>query len=157
MDGCLPAEFIFRCVARSGPHEPAVVVEPLEGQVYVVAANDQARELGIARGSKLNAALALAASLKVLERSPRIERAHLESLAAWTQTLTPTVSIEPPETLLLEVSGSIKLFHSLAAIKQRLEEKIASIGLVACASRLRRWPLYGSLVMRARTCCRSVH
>ena len=98
--------------ALHGPvHEPAVVVEPLEGQVRVVAVNGRARELGIAPGSKLNAALALAASLKVLERSPRLERALLESLAAWTQTLTPTVSIELPETLLLEVSGSIKLFH----------------------------------------------
>ncbi len=121
---CLP-NLSFDALQGPVAHEPAVVVEPLEGQVYVVAANDQARELGITRGSKLNAALALAASLKVLERSPRIERAHLESLAAWTQTLTPTVSIEPPETLLLEVSGSIKLFHSLTAIKQKLEEKIA--------------------------------
>jgi protein ImuB len=104
---------------------PTVVVESQEGQVYVVAANDEARALGIAPGGKLNAALALAASLKVLERSPRNERAHLESLASWAQTLTSAVSIEPPETLLLEVSGSIKLFRSLAAIKRRLEEKIA--------------------------------
>jgi protein ImuB len=111
--------------AREATVVPTVVAESQEGQVYVVAANDEARTLGIAPGSKLNAALALAASLKVLERSPRNERAHLESLAAWAQTLTPTVSIEPPETLLLEVSGSIKLFRSLAAIKRRLEEKIA--------------------------------
>ena len=112
-------------VAQRAAVVPTVVAEPQEGQVYVVAANGEARSLGIAPGAKLNAALALAASLKVLERSPRIERAHLESLAAWAQTLTSTVSIEPPETLLLEVSGSIKLFHSLAAIKRRLEEKIA--------------------------------
>jgi protein ImuB len=121
--------------ALHGPvHEPAVVIEPLEGQVCVVAVNGRARELGIAPGSKLNAALALAASLKVFERSPRIERALLESLAAWTQTLTPTVSIEPPDTLLLEVSGSIKLFHGLAAIKQRLEEKIADWSRRLCVA-----------------------
>ena len=111
VDGRLLAESGFRCVARARLRdEPAVVVEPEAGQIYVVAANGQARKFGIAPGSKLNAALALAASLRVLERSPRIERAHLESLAAWAQTLTSTVSIEPPETLLLEVSGSIKLF-----------------------------------------------
>lgn len=125
---CLP-NLAFDALRGPVAHEPAVVptvvVEPLKGQVYVVAANGQARKFGIAPGSKLNAALALAASLKVLERSPRIERANLEALAAWAQTLTPTVSIEPPETLLLEVSGSLKLFHSLAAIKLKIEEKIA--------------------------------
>jgi protein ImuB len=121
---CLP-NLAFDVLRGSSPNEPAVVVEAEDGQLYVVAANAQAREFGITIGSKLNAALALAASLEVLERSPRIERAHLESLATWVQTITPTVSIEPPETLLLEVSGSIKLFDGLAAIKAQLEEKIA--------------------------------
>ena len=52
--------------ALHGPvHEPAVVIEPFEGQVCVVAVNGRARELGIAPGSKLNAALALAAALLV--------------------------------------------------------------------------------------------
>jgi protein ImuB len=121
---CLP-NLAFDALRGPVAHEPAVVVESLKGQVYVVAVNGPARNFGIAPGSKLNAALALAASLKVLERSPLVERAHLESLAAWAQTLTSTVSIEPPETLLLEVSGSLKLFHSLAAIKLKLEEKVA--------------------------------
>jgi protein ImuB len=121
---CLP-NLAFDALRCSVGNEPAVVVEAQDGQIHVVAANGQARDFGIAPGCKLNAALALAASLKVLERSPRTERAHLESLAASAQTLTPIVSIEPPETLLLEVSGSIKLFASLAAIKQKVEEKIA--------------------------------
>src|SRR5262245_49376989 len=80
---CLP-NLSFEALRAPVASEPAVVVESLEGQVYVVAANGLARKLGIKRGSKLNAALALAASLKVFERSPRIERAYLESLAAWT-------------------------------------------------------------------------
>ncbi len=79
---CLPnlAFDALRSSVANGSIEkgPAVVVEPEDGQIYVVAANSLARELGIAPGSKLNAALALAASLRVFERSPRIERAHLE-------------------------------------------------------------------------------
>ncbi len=63
-------------VAQRAAVVPTVVAEPQEGQVYVVAANGEARSLGIAPGAKLSAALALAASLKVLERSPRIERAQ---------------------------------------------------------------------------------
>jgi protein ImuB len=125
---CLP-NLPFDVLRGSTPHEEAavaaIVAEAREGQLHVVAANALARAQGIGSGLKLNAALALAASLKVLERSPRIERAHLESLATWAQTLTSTVSIEPPDTLLLEVSGSIKLFSSLAAIKHRVQKKLA--------------------------------
>src|SRR5262245_43193059 len=66
----------------SATTDPAVAVEALHGQVYVVAANRQARRYGIAPGCKLNAALALAASLQVFERSLGRERASLESLAA---------------------------------------------------------------------------
>jgi protein ImuB len=108
--------------------DPAVAVEAQHGQVYVVAANRQARRYGIGPGCKLNAALALAASLQVFERSLSLERASLESLAAWSNALTPTVSIELPETLLLEVSGSLRLFHSLAALKLKLDEEIARRG-----------------------------
>jgi protein ImuB len=122
---CLP-NLPFDALRHPVTRGAAVVVEAQQGQVRVVAANREAREHGIARGCKLNAALALAASLQVFERSPRIERARLESLAAWSQTLTSIVSVEPPETLLLEVSGSLKLFRSLAAIKEQLERKITA-------------------------------
>jgi protein ImuB len=105
--------------------EPAAVVEPLHGQVFVVAANRRARRCGIVPGLKLNAAFALAASLQVLERSPGRERAGLESLSAWAQSLTSTVCIEQPETVLLEVAGSLKLFGSLAALKYKLGEEVA--------------------------------
>src|SRR5215467_743365 len=100
--------------------EPAVVVEPLHGQVYVVAVNRFARRSGIVPGAKLNSALALAASLRVFERSVRREQASLESLSAWAHRLTSTVSPSPPDTVLLEVAGSVRLFGSLAAIKHKL-------------------------------------
>jgi len=105
--------------------EPAVVVEPLHGQVYVVAVNRFARRSGIVPGAKLNSAFALAASLRVFERSVRREQTSLESLSAWAQRLTSTVSSSPPDTVLLEVAGSVRLFGSLAAIKHKLDEELA--------------------------------
>jgi protein ImuB len=113
---------VFRSTAAD---EPAVVVEPLHGQVYVVATNRSARGCGIVPGVKLNAAFALAASLRVFERSIRRERASLESLSAWAGMLTSTVSLSPPDAVLLEVAGSVRLFGSLAAIKHKLGEELA--------------------------------
>jgi protein ImuB len=69
--------------------------------------------------------MALAASLQVFERAPSLERKSLESLAAWAATLTSVVSIEAPESLLLEVAGSLKLFGSLEAIKAKLRAELA--------------------------------
>ena len=106
------------------PDAAAVVVEPRHGQIYVIAANRRARLCGIKPGCKLDSARALAASLRVFERSPHREQASLESLAAWAHEITPKVGIEPPETLLLEVSGSIRLFHSLAAIKHKVDGEV---------------------------------
>ena len=113
---------VFGSAATDGP---AAVVEPVHGQAFVVAANRHARRCGIVPGVKLNSAFALAASLRVFERSPHRERAGLESLSAWAQMLTSTVCIEQPETVLLEVAGSVKLFGSLAAIKNKLGEEVA--------------------------------
>src|SRR5215468_7578570 len=121
---CLPnlALDVFGGAEADGP---AAVVEPLHGQVIVVAANRHARRCGVVPGVKLNSAFALAASLRVFERSPRRERLALESLAAWAQALTSTVCIEQPETVLLEVAGSFRFFGGLATIKHKLCEEVA--------------------------------
>jgi protein ImuB len=44
----------------------------------------------------------------------------LMALATTARTLTPLVSIEPPDGLLLEVHGSLKLFGGLASVKKKL-------------------------------------
>jgi protein ImuB len=120
---CLP-NLAFESCPGAVANGPAVVVEPQNGQLCVVAANLGARSAGIESGNKLSTALALAASLQAFERAPRFERATLESLASWAQTLTSMVSLEPPDSLLLEVSGSLRLFRSLDAIKNKLGKEL---------------------------------
>jgi protein ImuB len=120
---CLPS-LAIECLSAGDTSLPAVVVEAERGQLHVVAASRVAAEAGIASGTKLETAMALAASLQVFERALPVERKSLESLAEWAQTLTSVVSVEAPESLLLEVAGSLKLFGSLEAIKSRLREEL---------------------------------
>src|SRR5688572_23971875 len=101
---CLPS-LAFECLAAGDSPEPAVVVEAEQGQLIVVASSKSAANAGVVPGGKLSTALVLAASLQVFERAPSLERASLESLAGWAKTLTSTVSIEAPESMLLEVAG----------------------------------------------------
>jgi protein ImuB len=107
---------------------PSVVVEPSQGRLCVVAADACARSLGIEPGLNLNAAFAFSGSLRVLERSPRAETVHLETLAAACRRLTPVVSLEPPESLLLEVRASLKLFGGLSNIRKVLTQEIEGRG-----------------------------
>ena len=120
---CLPS-LALECLAASELAQPAVVVEARHGQLYVVTANREAIRAGIGSDTRLSTATALAASLRVFERAPQRERASLESLASWAQSLTSLVSLEPPESLLLEVAGSLRLFGSLAAIKRAVQQEL---------------------------------
>lgn len=132
---CLPG-LPLESLADAASSDPAVVVEQRQGQVRVVAVNAHARRCGIEPGSKLSAARALAASLEVHERSESLERESLESLAGWAQALTSAVSVASPDTVLLEVLGSIKLFRDLEAIKTRLANEVRCRRLAArlCAA-----------------------
>lgn len=114
----------LECLAGLVPANPAVVVDG-QGQREVVACNERAQAAGIGLGMKLATAMALVAQLTVLEREQSLERASLEGLAAWAMQLTSLVSVEPPESVLLEVSGSLGLFGGLEAIKARLGAELA--------------------------------
>ena len=64
--------------------------------------------------------------------------------------LTSVVSVEAPESLLLEVAGSLKLFGSLEAIKAKLrEEPLGVIAISGFAPRRRRPALCGWRERRA--------
>src|SRR6188472_1292696 len=106
---CLPS-LPLESLTNAASNDPAVVVEQRQGQERVVAVNAHARRCGIAPGCKLSAARALAVSLEVHERSDRLERESLESIAVWSQRLTSVVSLAVPDSVLLEISGSLKLF-----------------------------------------------
>ena len=101
----------------------SVVVEPRKGHRWIIAANEKSLAQGIAPGLKLSAALALSSTLTVLERSSEAEHLKLTSVAQWARRVTPSVSLEPPCALLLEVRGSLKLWGGIDPIKGVLKEE----------------------------------
>ncbi|HEX5419466.1 MAG TPA: DNA polymerase Y family protein, partial [Gammaproteobacteria bacterium] len=110
---------------------PIAVVEPRRGRLFVAAVNPAARSLGIKPGLGLSAAFGFSGSLQVLERSLQAESAQLEALAACCGRFTPLVSVAPPDSLLLEVQASLRLFGGLEAIKTALGSEIRRRGFTA--------------------------
>jgi len=79
----------------------------------------------------LAAASALAPQLRVRVRDEAIERAALEGVAAWAGRFTPLVSLEPPQGMLAEVEGSLRLFGGLAPLARSLRAGLGELGFSA--------------------------
>ena len=75
-------------------------------------------------------------ALAVLSRSAEAEHRELVSLACWVRRITPLVSLEPPQALVLEVGGSLKLWGGLDSIKEALNKELGRRRLTAhlCAA-----------------------
>jgi protein ImuB len=52
----------------------------------------------------------------------------LAPIAAWACQFTPRVSLEPPQELLLEVEGSVRMFKGFASLTQQLKAGLAELG-----------------------------
>ena len=111
------------------PAQPAAVYEIAAGQLRIVAANAAARRSGVVPGLTVGAALALAGSLELDERSPSAEDACIEAIADWAYRLTPSVSLEPREALLLEVFPSLTLFGGLDVIRSLIGDELRRRGV----------------------------
>jgi protein ImuB len=107
--------------SQRAPGIPVAVIDPQSRQQTILACNEKACAAGVRAGQSLNAAIALEPNLKTCPRDETRERARLVHLAAWCQRqFTPLVSLEPPDELLLEVQGSLKLFGGARALMERM-------------------------------------
>jgi protein ImuB len=121
----LALEALLRGRAPSeGTDEPWAVVENRR----VLACNAAAATAGVQPGGALAAAWAIAPRLRVLPRNADAETAALEAIAAWACQFTSRVSLEPPQALLLEVEGSLRLFEGSGRLMARLRGGLAGLG-----------------------------
>jgi protein ImuB len=84
----------------------------------------------------LAAACALAPTLSYRTRDPAAEAAALEQLAAWAGQFTPSVSLQPPGGLLLEIEGSLRLLGGIKPILATIRQGAAEMGYslaIGCA------------------------
>lgn len=82
----------------------------------ILACDPVAAAAGIVPGQKLSTALGLAQGLRVFERDTAREVQALSDLACAAGRFSPSVSLAPPDSLLLEIGGCLRLFGGVAAI-----------------------------------------
>ncbi len=102
---------------------------------HVLDCNTAAFALGVRPRMARAAAAALAPGLRFCERDTQAERVALEGVAGWAGCYTPNVALAMrtagPAGLLLEVSGSLKLFGGLPALTTGLARGAAEMGFTA--------------------------
>ncbi|MCX9155337.1 DNA polymerase Y family protein [Niveibacterium sp. 24ML] len=103
---------------------PAVAV----ARGRVLSTDAQAEAAGVQPGQKLSSALGLAPQLSACERDPQREAAVLMRLACWAGRFSPQVSLAPPDELLIEIGGSLRLFKGLEALLQAVEAGLTAEG-----------------------------
>ena len=126
---CLPLEAFPQASAQ--PESWAVTDGPA-----VTVCNAQAGARGVRSGMRLSAACALAPSLNYRPRDPAAETAALDQIAAWAGQYTPSVTLQPPCGLLLEIEGSLKLLGGIRKILESIRRGGAEMGYtlkLACA------------------------
>ena len=111
--------------------DPLVVVEKQGGRTWVIACNDAAAACGVRVGMAAPAAQALADDLLVRRRDPAAERESLAGLAVWAGRFTPSVSIAPPDGLLIEISTCLSLHRGLANLLKQARSGIGEMGYAA--------------------------
>ena len=120
----LPLEALTRALATP---EPQAVAE----HYRIVACDGKALARGVRPGMTAAAATALAPQLAVHPRNAAEETEGLLGLAGWAAQFTPSVALELPDALVLEVSGSLRLFDSLKRIVTGVREGCARMGFTA--------------------------
>lgn len=108
--------------------QPLVIVEG-DRRGTIATCNEVAAAIGIRPGHSLNACIALCAETQFLPRHHERERQLLDEIALLGQRYTSVVSVQPPNELLLEIRGSVRLFGGLTALMDRVRNDLQECGL----------------------------
>ena len=121
-------DFSLQLALRGGVISRPLVITNGGNRPQVLSCNAQAIRYGIRSGMAVSAALALTSQLIEHPRDARAEDEALLNLALWAGQFTPSLSLQPPDGLLLEVEGCIRLFGSLRKLIAHIREGIEALG-----------------------------
>jgi protein ImuB len=108
----------------------ALLAETAHGP-RIAAANAAGREAGASPGMMLTDARALCPELAVAPADPGGDRVFLEALALWARRWGPWSALDPPDGLLVDVTGVAHLYGGEAALLSDAARRLAARGLTA--------------------------
>ena len=108
--------------------DPIAVHHYQHGQARIFQVGPIAHQLGVRPGQGLNQALALLPQLQSRPRKPAMEQRALEQIALAAYGHSHQVALAPPDTVLLEISGSRRLHGNLTSLLKHLQDDLHAQG-----------------------------
>jgi protein ImuB len=105
-----------------------VFAEPDHGRMLITALTDEARKYGVTEGMTVADARVIAPDLQVLDGKPGRNIKLLTGLAEWFLRYTPLVQLDPPDGLLLDVTGCTHLKGGEKGYLQEIVYRLKTIG-----------------------------
>jgi protein ImuB len=96
--------------------------------------NDAAARLGLNAGMALADARAMYPTLLVADADVQADQRLLVAIADWSDRYTPLVGIDPPDGLMLDITGCAHLFGGEAALGADIVQRLAGLGFAARAA-----------------------
>ena len=129
-----PAEAAHVGGSRFAQDEALVVAEPVKGALRLAAVNDAADGLGLRVGMALADARAMYPRITIADADPGADRRMLVAIADWCDRYTPLVGLDPPDGLLLDITGCAHLFGGEEAMRRDIVTRLAQQGFQARAA-----------------------
>lgn len=125
----------LRRTSDAPPQDKPVVVAQRQGSRRLIYAADAAAQaLGIRPGLTVAVAQAMHPVITVAEAQPEADALALERLAVWALRYSPLVAADPPDGLVIDVTGATYLHGGEAAMLVDLEARLARARVVARAA-----------------------
>ena len=106
----------------------------MKGALRLSAVNDAAAQLGLVPGLALADARARYPRIAVADADPAVDARTLAAIADWCDRYTPLVGLDPPDGLLLDITGCAHLFGGEEAMCRDVVERLARHGFHARAA-----------------------
>jgi protein ImuB len=136
----LPIERLKRALMAKGlsspllsAHVPFVLVTPGARGLRLAACNDEARARGLQPGERLADARAKVPDLASAVHEPTGDAASLLRMARWAERWSPWVAMDPPDGLLLDVTGVAHLFGGEAMLVADMTGRFGKLNVTARA------------------------
>jgi protein ImuB len=119
--------------SHDGQHpSSALVIFGKRGNLdLLVAADSTAERLGLRNGLALAQARAMYPALTAVPEDQAADTRLLVCLADWCQRYTPLVAADPPDGILLDISGCAHLFGTEGKLRNDLLARMMGLGLSA--------------------------
>lgn len=118
-----------KSLPAGAPDEPLVIVQPVKGALRLAALDRQALALGLKPGLTLADARARFPALVVAEHDPEADAGLLAWAARICARFSPLVALDPPDGLLLDVTGCAHLFGGETLLRERAVHRFRHAGL----------------------------